>query len=45
VQTEELLIKKRDLLEKKIAQELDRAKEFTKQKNKRGGPGAAGNGS
>ena len=35
LQTEELLIKKRDLLERKIAQELDRAKEFTKQKNKR----------
>ncbi|GAB4820641.1 hypothetical protein N2152v2_007687 [Parachlorella kessleri] len=34
-ETEELLIKKRDLLERKIAQELDRAKEFTKQKNKR----------
>lgn len=34
-ETEELLLKKRDLLEKRIAQELERAKEFTKQKNKR----------
>jgi hypothetical protein len=35
-QTEELLGKRRDLLEKKIAHELERAKEFTRQNNKRG---------
>ena len=34
----------RDLLEKKIAQELDRAREFTKQKNKRGAAQAAAGG-
>jgi hypothetical protein len=36
VQTEELLVKRRSLLEKKIAQELDKAKEYTKAQNKRG---------
>ncbi len=35
-QTEELLIKRRNLLEKKVNQETERAKEFTRQKNKRG---------
>ncbi len=35
-QTEELLTKRRNLLEKKIAHELERAKELTKQGNKRG---------
>jgi hypothetical protein len=35
-QTEELLVKRRALLEKKIAQELDKAKEYTKAQNKRG---------
>eukprot|EP00887_Chlorella_sp_A99_P001440 scaffold8.g1440.t1 len=34
-QTEELLTKRRDLLERKIAAELEKAKEFTRQKNKR----------
>lgn len=33
--TEELLTKRRDLLERKIAAELEKAKEFTRQKNKR----------
>ena len=37
-QTDELLNKRRDLLERKIAAELERAKEFTRQKNKRGAP-------
>lgn len=36
MQTEELLTKRRDLLERKIAHELERAKELTKQGNKRG---------
>jgi len=36
VQTEELLIKRRALLEKKVAAELARAKEYTKAQNKRG---------
>ena len=36
MQTEELLIKRRTLLEKKIAQELDKAKTYTKAQNKRG---------
>ena len=36
VQTEELLVKRRSLLEKKIAQELEKAKEYTKAQNKRG---------
>lgn len=36
LQTEELLSKRRDLLEKKIAAELERAKVFLKQNNKRG---------
>ena len=35
-QTEELLVKRRNLLEKKIEQETERAKEFTRTKNKRG---------
>lgn len=35
-QTEELLIKRRSLLEKKIALELAKAKEYTKAQNKRG---------
>ncbi len=35
-QTEELLVKRRNLLEKKVDQETERAKEFTRQKNKRG---------
>ena len=37
LQTEELLVKRRSLLEKKIAQELDKAKTYTKAQNKRGG--------
>ena len=36
LQTEELLVKRRNLLEKKIEQETERAKEFTRSKNKRG---------
>lgn len=36
LQTEELLVKRRDVLDKKIAIELERAKEFTRTKNKRG---------
>ena len=36
LQTEELLVKRRALLEKKIAQELDKAKTYTKAQNKRG---------
>ena len=36
LQTEDLLVKRRDLLEKKIAQELQRAKELSAAKNKRG---------
>jgi len=36
VQTEELLLKRRDLLDKKIATELQRAKEMSAAKNKRG---------
>ena len=36
LQTEELLIKRRSLLEKKIAQELDKAKTYTKAQNKKG---------
>ncbi len=36
MQTEELLVKRRALLEKKIAQELDKAKTYTKAQNKRG---------
>lgn len=36
LQTEELLTKRRNLLEKKIAHELERAKELTRQGNKRG---------
>jgi hypothetical protein len=35
-QTEGLLVKRRDLLEKKIAQELEKAKQCLQQKNKRG---------
>jgi hypothetical protein len=35
-QTEELLVKRRNLLEKKVDQETERAKEFTRLKNKRG---------
>ena len=35
-QTEELLLKRQKLLEKKIAQETERAKEFTRASNKRG---------
>lgn len=35
-QTEELLVKRRDLLEKKIGLELQRAKELSAAKNKRG---------
>lgn len=35
-QTEELLVKRRTLLEKKVDQETERAKEFTRLKNKRG---------
>ena len=35
-QTEELLVKRRNLLENKIEQETERAKEFTRTKNKRG---------
>lgn len=34
-ETEDLLTKRRDLLERKIAAELEKAKEFTRQKNKR----------
>ncbi|CAL8466824.1 g6360 [Coccomyxa elongata] len=34
-ETEELLVKRRSLLEKKIAQELEKAKEYTKAQNKR----------
>ena len=36
MQTEELLVKRRNLLEKKIEQETERAKDFTRTKNKRG---------
>lgn len=36
MQTEELLTKRRDLLEKKVAAELERAKVFLKANNKRG---------
>lgn len=36
MQTEELLIKRRTLLEKKIVQELDKAKTYSKAQNKRG---------
>lgn len=36
VQTEELLTKRRDLLEKKIGIELQRAKDASAAKNKRG---------
>ena len=39
LQTEELLIKRRSLLEKKIVQELEKAKEQTQLKNKRGETG------
>ena len=35
-QTEELLVKRRDVLDKKIAIELERARELTRTKNKRG---------
>ncbi len=35
-QTEELLIKRRDLLEKKIDAEMQRARQLTKDKNKKG---------
>jgi hypothetical protein len=35
-QTEELLLKRRALLEKKVEQELERAREYTRAKNKRG---------
>lgn len=35
-QTEELLVKRRDVLDKKIAIELERARELTRSKNKRG---------
>ena len=38
VQTEELLTKRRDLLEKKIGIELQRAKDASAAKNKRGAP-------
>jgi len=34
-ETEELLVKRRNLLEKKIEQEMERAREFTRTKNKR----------
>lgn len=37
-QTEELLLKRQGLLEKKVAQETEKAKEFSKLKNKRGMP-------
>ena len=36
LQTEELLIKRRTLLEKKITQELEKAKTYSKAQNKRG---------
>ena len=35
-QTEDLLIKRRSVLEKKMELELNKAKEYTKAKNKRG---------
>ena len=35
-QTEELLLKRQALLEKKVLQETEKAKEFSKLKNKRG---------
>lgn len=44
LQTEELLVKRRNLLEKKVDQETERAKEFTRLKNKRGEFDAAGDG-
>lgn len=40
VQTEELLLKRQSLLEKKVAQETEKAKGFSKEKNKRGAPGS-----
>lgn len=36
LQTEELLVKRRSLLEKKIGQELEKAKTYSKAQNKRG---------
>lgn len=36
LQTEDLLVKRRSVLEKKMEQELQKAKEYTKAKNKRG---------
>lgn len=35
-QTEELLVKRRELLEKKIDAEMQRARQLTKDKNKKG---------
>ena len=42
MQTEDLLIKRRTVLEKKMEQELQKAKEYTKAKNKRGAAVAHG---
>lgn len=36
-QTEELLVKRRNLLEKKIAEATEKAREYTRAKNQRGG--------